>query len=60
MRIVGEGLYQYPISNMIDLQTMRRVYKGKGYTDQQLLQIRDFLYNVAEMGTQIRTDHRTG
>lgn len=57
MRIVGKGLYQYPTSNMIDLQTMRRVYKDKDYTDQQLLQIRDFLYAIAEMGTQIRTDH---
>ena len=43
--------------DMIDLQTMRRVYKGKDYTDQQLLQIRDFLYRVAEMGTQIDTQH---
>ena len=57
MRIVGKGLYQYPTSNMIDIQTMRRVYKDKGYTDQQLLQIRDFLYGIAEMGTQIRTNH---
>jgi hypothetical protein len=57
IRIVGKGMYQYPTSNMIDLQTMRRVYKGKDYTDQQLLQIRDFLYRVAEMGTQIDTQH---
>ena len=42
---------------MIDLKTMRRIYKDKGYSDEQLLKIRDFLYNVAEMGTTIRTNH---
>lgn len=42
---------------MVDLNTMRRVYKDKEYTDEQLLQIRDFLYNIAEMGTQIDTQH---
>lgn len=37
---------------MVDLQTMRRIYKDKGYSDEQLLQIRDFLYNVAQMETK--------
>ena len=37
---------------MVDLQTMRRIYKEKGYSDKQLLQIRDFLYNVAQMRTK--------
>lgn len=41
--------------DMVDLQTMRRIYKDKDYTDEQLLQIRDFLYGIAEMGTQIDT-----
>ena len=33
------------------------VTKSAGYTDEQLLQIRNFLYEIAELGTQIRTDH---
>ena len=42
---------------MVDLKTMRRIYKDKGYSDEQLIKIRDFLYSVAEMETTIRTDH---
>lgn len=41
---------------MIDLKTMRWIYKDKGYSDEQLLKIRDFLHDLAEIQLKIRKE----
>lgn len=38
---------------MVSLERMRNLYKDYNYTDQQLLAIRSFLYNIAEMQAQL-------
>lgn len=39
---------------MVDLATMRRIYRKEKYSDEQLLKIRDFLYNLAEIELKLR------
>ncbi len=41
---------------MVDIKRMREIYKESNHTDEQLMKIRDFLYDVAKMGTQMNRD----
>lgn len=38
---------------MVDLKRMRELYKEYNYTDEQLIKIRNFLYNLAELQLKI-------
>ena len=40
---------------MVSMESMRKIYKGYDYSDQQLLSIRTFLYNLAEMQLKLNT-----
>ena len=39
---------------MVSLESMRKIYKEYNYTDQQLLSIRSYLYNLAEMQLKLK------
>ena len=41
---------------MIDLKRMREIYKEYNYTDEQLMKIRNFLYDVAKMQSQMNSN----
>jgi len=41
---------------MVDIKRMRELYKGYNYTDEQLIKIRDFLYDVAKMQSQMNSN----
>lgn len=34
---------------MVSLERMKQIFKNKNYSEQQLLGIRTFMYNLAEM-----------